>query len=199
LLHKLPVPTGKLHRRLGAVRMNFFAAVSSALGILPRQDHEVPRGRIPRCANAARLDGSIDPEARSRRCDSGYSVHTLRVSAFSTSQLPATFPGCGGAVGARWVRNLLVSINVDPCMVCHDLAHSRGEATSQLGREVDVSVSVGERAEVGPTSDAQPCRSIATVINDDTPRGLSCRRNKRTRLPSSAPERLEYHSAVHTW
>lgn len=39
--------------------VNIFAAISSALVILSDEEYEVRGGRIPRCATAARLDGSM--------------------------------------------------------------------------------------------------------------------------------------------
>lgn len=50
---------GNLSCQLRTTRVNFFAASRSALGILPRKNTKCRGGRIPRCATAARLDGSM--------------------------------------------------------------------------------------------------------------------------------------------
>ena len=50
---------GNLCCQLGATGVNFFAAGRSALGILPGKNTKCRGGRIPRCANAAPLDGSM--------------------------------------------------------------------------------------------------------------------------------------------
>jgi hypothetical protein len=50
---------GNLFCQLQATRVNFFAATRSALVILRGKNTKCRGGRIPRCAIAARLDGSM--------------------------------------------------------------------------------------------------------------------------------------------
>lgn len=142
LLQKPPDLAGKLDRHLYATRVNFFAAVSSALVILPASDYEVPRGWIPRCVNAARLDGSMTLKPVRAAVAARVSPTPDRCRHFPRVSFQPAFRAAAALLARVGSAICLSRSTSDRCRVCHGLADSRGEATSQLGGWADVSVSV---------------------------------------------------------
>jgi hypothetical protein len=138
---------GKLWCQLRGTPVNFFAASRSALGILLGKNTKCRGGRIPRCATAARPDGSMalmhvcaagDLPPYGSRLYLGPMRRTLPKSRLSTPFLRLRTQLA--PVGARRAHNLLASTCVHFADEMSSLEELPWEAAGQLRTRDDVSV-----------------------------------------------------------